>query len=653
MQMKQDRALNRISAAVKRYRHAMRSGDFDKAVAVANKLIVRIPGQGGPFACRAEAHFFAGKWQEAANDFGQAHLLDPDNPQFLVRFGDALESMGQREDAIMSYERALELDETNLEGLLGMGRALEALGRAREAASHILKAVSTYPDSARACHAAGRFMHYYGDRQDAAQFFAKSITNDPKLPNSYRVLASYLREATDYDGAIRLYDTLLQVLPDDPISLSERAHCLAHINDWESPGYADFDPATPEQLETGAVPFQFLPMEDDPANLLHRCKIYADRLLGGIRPTPLPRPSAHDRIRVGYFSADFHDHATMHLLAGMLESHDRSRFEICAYSFGPDRQDHMRARAIAAVDSFHDIRGMDDLTAAMFARSHELDIAVDLKGFTAGMRIGIFGHRVAPVQVTWLGFPGSTGAACMDAIIADDIVIPPELEQYYSERVINLPDCYQPNDQQRPIPDPAVTRASLGLPEDGVVFASFNNVYKISPAEFDIWMELLREVEGSVLWQLTGGAESVANLRKAAETRGVDPERLIFAPRLLQGPHLSRLAQADIFLDCFNCNAHTTASDALWAGVPVVTAPGRQFAARVAASLVSAAGTPETICESREAYRDCALRLARDPGARADLRERLIVGRQTSALFDTDRFTRNFEAALERLHTGG
>ena len=648
--MKPDRSLNRISTKLSLYRKAMKRREFDKAAKCATAVMRLMPDRPEIFLCRAEAHYCAGRMTEAANDFAQAHLLDPRNVHILVRFGQSLSTAGRHEDALTCHAHALDLDDGDLDALLGAGQALEALGRPRDAGGYYLKAVELYPESVHACHSAGSYLHRYGDRGDAAQFFAKALTNDPKIPQPYRVLAGYLREVNDFTGASKLYDALLMNVPDDPVGLAERAHCLAHINDWEAPGYAEFDPAHTALLENGAAPFQFLAAEDDPANLLMRTRPHARRLLAGIIPTPVAPHTDHDRIRIGYFSADFHDHATMHLLAGVLEAHDHSRFELYAYSFGPERQDHMRARVVAAMDHFHDLSGMDDRTAAMMARSHEIDIAIDLKGYTSGTRFGIFGHRVAPVQVTWLGFPGSTGAECMDVILADRVVIPPELEQFYSERVVALPDCYQPNDRARPLPDPGVTRTHAGLPEDAVVFASFNAVYKISPAEFDIWMELLREVEGSVLWQLAGNAESVANLRKAAEARGVDPARLIFAPRLRQAPHLSRLALADIFLDTFNCNAHTTASDALWAGVPVVTMPGRQFAARVAASLVTAAGTPETICDSREAYRDCALRLARDPHARSELRARLIAGRTTSALFDTERFTRNLEAAFATLH---
>ncbi|THH37328.1 tetratricopeptide repeat protein [Aliishimia ponticola] len=643
--MKPERSLAKISKPLSNYRTAMGSGDYRQAITFADTMIAQLPGHADLYACRAEARLRGGDAINAANDFAEAHNLQPDEPQYLVRFGDALDQAGERDGAESCFRRALQLDGDCLTALLGLGRVLEALGRPREAAPVILQAVRSFPDSALACHAAGRFLHIYGSKEDAIPFFRKAIENDPTLPDPYRVLANYLRETKHFDDAITLYNGLLEIVPGDAVGHSERAHCLAHINDWTDPGYANFDPGTPEQLQTSAGPFQFLALEDAPERLLERCKRYAHRMLGGITPAKV-KPTAHDRIRVGYFSADFHDHATMHLLAGMLEAHDRAAFELFAYSFGPDHDDTMRARAIAAVDHFHDISGMDDRSAAEFARAHELDIAIDLKGFTSGQRIAIFGHRVAPVQMTWLGFPGSTGADCMDVILADTVVIPPELAHAYSEKVVRMPQCYQPNDRARPLPDPALTRADVGLPEDAFVFCSFNSPYKISPAEFDIWMELLREIDGAVLWQLTGGDASSANLRKAAEARGVDPSRIIIAPRLDPGPHLSRVALADLFLDTFNCNAHTTASDALWAGVPVLTKPGRQFAARVAASLVTAAGTPETVCADTEAYRDTALALARDPERLAELKARLIAGRDTCALFDTERFTRDFESVL-------
>lgn len=634
-----------LGGALADFKKAMQEQRFDAALEHADAMIAIAPEQAAVSAARAEAYFRKGEFVRSADDFAKAHTLKPDDPEYLFRFGDALVRAGDRENAEACFLAALQRDPLHLNALLALGELCEMLGRPRETAQYVLEAVKHNPDSARACHVAGRFLHFYGDRAEASQFFVQAIKNDPKLPEPYRVLANYLRDANNMTDAVTMYDTLLLNVPDDAIARAERAHCLAYLNDWTTPGYTDFDPGTEAQLDTVSGPWMYLAMEDDAANLLRRCRTYAAKTLANVVETPVA-PRNNDKIRVGYFSADFHDHATMHLIAGVLEAHDKDAFEIVAFSFGPDLQDEMRDRAVAAVDTFIDISGMSDFAAAQLARQHDLDIAIDLKGFTANTRMGIFGHRVAPAQITWLGFPGPTGMTAMDYIIADAVVIPPELERHYSEKVIALPGSYQPNDRSRPLPDASLTRADVGLPQDAFVFASFNATYKLSPAEFDIWMDLLHQVEGSVLWQLDGGDTSCENLRRAAEARGIDPSRLIFAPRVKLAPHLSRLALADLFLDTFNCNAHTTASDALWAGVPVLTVQGEQFAARVAASLASAAGIPETICDSAAAYTATALELARDPARLSELRQRLIANRHSCSLFDTEGFARKLEDAL-------
>ena len=634
-------AMQRVAAI---HRH-MRGGNFTLAVAEASSLIDSEPHTASHWAMRAAAQLKLGQMSEAVADYAHVNALEPDNPDYLCAFGSALVAAGEGDSSEACFLRALQLDDTHLESLLAIGSLYEKTGRTPDASPYILKAVQTHPTSAPACHAAGRFLHHYGERSDAAQFFAQAIKNDPKLPEPYRVLAGYLREADDLLSAVAMYDALLVQLPDDQMTLAERAHCLSHMNDWNHPGYRDFDAASKGQLACGASPFLYLPLEDNPTNARKRSEKYARKLIGAIAAKPLTPPK-NDKLKIGYFSADFHDHATMHLIAGVLEAHDRSKVELFAYSYGPNLHDHMRARAVAAVDHFTDITDMDDYTAAHLAREHGLDIAIDLKGFTAGTRLRIFAHRAAPVQVSWLGYPGTTGAACMDYMIADDITVPDKMTRHYSETVIALPGCYQPNDRDRPLPDRTLQREDVGLPSDGFVFCSFNASYKLSPREFDIWMRLLREVPGSVLWQLDGGEVSRENLRKAAEDRDVDPARLIFAPRVSQAEHLGRMALADLFLDTFNCNAHTTASDSLWAGVPVLTVLGNQFAARVAASLCTAVGTPETICDSPESYATMALALAQDPAALAGLRQRLEDGRDTCALFDTVRFTRNLENAL-------
>ncbi|WP_168797772.1 tetratricopeptide repeat protein [Aliishimia ponticola] len=627
------------------YDQAMAEKRFAAAADTASQLIAQNPVEARFHAMRAEARIKAGKAHEALADMVQANALAPDTPDFLSTLGSLLLAHGDQSSGEACFQRALQLEPNHLMSALNLGRHFEKTGRAQDAERLFMQALVAHPESAAACHLTGRVLHFQGKREQAAALFLRAIENDPTLPEPYRILAAYLREAGDLKSAIGMYDALLRQCPDDLISVAERAHCLAHICDWNAPGYRDFTPGLPEMVTSGAAPFLFLAFEDDPAHQRIRSERYAKRLVGTISAAK-PAPPAHDKIRVGYFSADFHTHATMHLMAGMLEAHDRTRFELYAYSFGPDIQDAMRKRAVYAVDCFTDITGMSDYDAAALARAHGLDIAIDLKGFTGGTRPAIFAHRAAPVQIAWLGFPGTTGAKEIDYIIADKVVIPPKERRHYSEKILTLPGCYQPNDNTRPLPDPGVTRADVGLPAEGLVFCCFNGSYKISPVEFDIWMDLLREVDGSVLWLLDGGEVANTNLHRAAEASGIDYRRIIFAPKMKHDQHLSRTAHADLFLDTFNCNAHTTASDALWAGVPVLTLPGCQFAARVAASLVTAIGTPETVCDSVEQYRAKALDYARNPEKLAHLRQKLEAARQTAPLFDTEGFTRAFEDAL-------
>jgi predicted O-linked N-acetylglucosamine transferase (SPINDLY family) len=348
---------------------------------------------------------------------------------------------------------------------------------------------------------------------------------------------------------------------------------------------------------------------------------------------------------VAYLSADFHEHATAYLMAELFERHDRSRFEVTGVSWGPDIPSALRSRLIAGFERFVDVRGRNDREVARWLRAQEIDIAVDLKGYTHKTRMGIFAQRPAPVQATYLGFPGTLGAEYMDYVVADEVVIPGGEREHYAERVVYLPGSYQVNDGKRAIAERTPTRGELGLPERGFVFCSFNNNYKITPGMFDVWMRLLKGVEGSVLWLLEGNAAAPGNLRREAQARGVAGERLVFARRAPLAEHLARQRVADVFLDTLPCNAHTTASDALWAGLPVLTCLGGTFAGRVAGSLLRAVGLPELVTESAGEYEAKALALAREPEVLAAVRAKLAANRGTSALFDAGRFARHLEAA--------
>jgi protein O-GlcNAc transferase len=403
-------------------------------------------------------------------------------------------------------------------------------------------------------------------------------------------------------------------------------------------------------------PLIFVWLEDSPEQQFLRATRYAAEKFPSMSASPPKASVRPSKIRLGYFSAEFHDHAVMFQLARLFELHDRDRFSIHAFSFGPTRISPMRSRLTDAFDDFHEVAAMDSRAIADLARTEAIDIAIDLMGYTGRARTEIFAFRAAPVQMLYMGYPGTMGAPFFDYLVADPIVIPEEQRRYFAEKIICLPDSYQANDDQRRIAGTIPSRTDLGLPEQGFVFCCFNNPYKITPEEFDVWMRLLARVEESVLWLFQANASVEDNLRRSATARGVDPARLVFAERMPHTEHLARLSRADLFLDCFGCNAHATASDALWAGVPVLTVPGRGFAARVGASVTNSVGLHDMVVATREDYERLALELARNPARLADVKSRLAHNRTIMPLFDSERFTRHIESgftlAFDRYRAG-
>ncbi len=443
------------------------------------------------------------------------------------------------------------------------------------------------------------------------------------------------------DEACQSFEKALELKPGYAMALAETLYMKAHLCDWS--GIARGEELAQLALAGQVVPpFYMLPIDDDPARQLVYARNWAKERYGeGRAATFRPRkPGA--KIKLGYFSADFHNHATMCLMIRMLELHDKGRFEIHAFSYGPESDDPMRRRVLAAVDGFHEVAKLADQQIAELSRATGIDIAIDLKGFTETSRSGIFAHRPAAIAVNYLGFPSTMGADFIDHVIGDRIIIPEADQHFFAEKVAYLPNSYQVNDGARTVSDRIFTRAGLGLPEQGFVFASFNNNYKITPAEFDIWMRLLAKVEGSVLWLLQDNEWAAANLRREAEARGIDPARLVFAERAPNAEHLARQRCADLFLDTFKVNAHTTAADALWAGLPVVTKLGRSFVARVAGSLLDAVGLPELVTETPQAYEALALTLATNPAKLKAIGDKLAANRLTAPLFDTERYTARF-----------
>lgn len=481
--------------------------------------------------------------------------------------------------------------------------------------------------------------------------FTRALELNPGFLGAQLNRAHVLFELQRYAEAIPDYEALLARDPNHAYSAGNLVFCRLQCCDWSS--FESDRRMMLARLRAGQrvlPPVLSVALLDTAADQLTAAQIVSRDKFPPARPLWRGEIYRHDRIRVAYVSADFHAHATSMLMAGVFERHDRRRFETIAISFGRDDQSGLRGRVVNAFECFIDVRGKNDMEIAQRMRELEIDIAVDLKGYTSEARPTVFSLKPAPIQVNYLGFPGTMGAPFIDYIIADDVVVPDAHEAFYSEQVVRLPDTYQPNDRSRETADGAADRASAGLPEGGFVFCCFNNSYKIQPPVFDVWIRLLRDVPGSVLWLLEDNAAATRNLKREASSRGINPDRLVFAARMDLPEHLARHRLADLFLDTLPYNAHTTASDALWTGLPIVTCMGHTFAGRAAASLLRAAGLPELVTDTLADYEALALRLARDPSALAGLKSRLARTRDTMPLFDATRFARHLEAAYVTMH---
>jgi len=560
-------------------------------------------------------------------------------------------NQGRLSEAAAEAER-LVLDHPEnfvLHNFLGVVRA--ALNQSDRALVHYRRALEIKPDHAEAHYNLGLALQNQDDPEAAAASYRRAVGIKPDYADAHYNLGLALQKTGALDEAVASFARTLDIDPAFAKAREQKLHQQAHMCDW--PALQDAGEWIPKLGIDGASvsPFSMLAMEDDPARHRLRSERAAfDNFPGQPLPAVARPPERPDRLRIGYFSADFHNHATMYLMAKLFALHNREAFEVHAYSYGPDKQDEMRKRLVDTVDVFRDVRDICDEAAAHLAREDGLDIAIDLKGFTQGSRAGIFAYRPAPVQISYLGYPGTLGAPFMDYIVGDETVIPLDMEQHYCEKVIRLPHSYQVNDDTRTISDRAMTRAEFGLPDDGIVFCCFNSSYKIGPGEFEIWMRLLGQVDNSVLWLLKTNTWAAANLRRQAEIRGIDGRRLVFAERLPLDEHLARYRLADLFLDTFAYNAHTTGSDALWAGLPLVSKLGRGFAARVGGSLLNAVGLPELITQTPDAYEALALDLANDPGRLAEIRSTLAQNRSGAPLFDSGRFARNLEGAYRQAY---
>jgi len=598
--------------------------DFAGAETQLRAALDLAPGRASIMVNLSAALIAQEKYAEARTLAAQVTAAEPGNAQAWLNLGRCQEYEKQYAEALVSYERALACQPDYAEAWCSSGNVHKARQDFDKARAAYDKAIALQPNLAEALGNQAMLYLRLDRPADAVPMIARAIAAKPSLPYGYSI----------------------------------RMHAKAALCDWSS--YAEDCAALKDSVASGrgsVLPFTFIALPADAALQKQCATAYAaSKYPATGQPIPATRPREREKLRIGYFSTDLQEHAVGYLVAGLFEQHDRDGFEIHAFSFGAPAKDAMRQRLRAGVDHFHDVYASSDAETCELARSLGIDIAVDLTGYTRNERTGIFARHAAPLQVNWLGFPGTMGAPFMDYIIADATILPPEQFPQYSESVVHLPQTYQSTDNRRKISDRSFSRAELGLPEAGFVFCSFNNNYKITPDVFDVWMRLLQAVPGSVLWLMETSHGISDMLRGEAQRRGVAPDRLVFARRMEQAEHLARHRLADLFLDTFHYNAHTTASDALWAGLPVLTRMGKTFASRVAASLLRAGGLTELVTHSSEDYEAMALALATDRAQLHAFRQRLAATRDTCALFDTPRFTRGLEAAYRAMwqrHSAG
>ncbi|HEX5282372.1 MAG TPA: tetratricopeptide repeat protein [Micropepsaceae bacterium] len=626
---------------------AHQAGDVARAARLYGEILRLEPRQFMALQGLGILHYQSGQWEECERVMGLAIRANPSSGDCFFTRGCALQRLGRPAEALICFDQVIAFNPGHGDAHSNRGVALMTMNRLDEALESFTSALNIDGSNAAVWNNRGCVLVNLGRHGEAIPCFDNAIARQGGFAQAFVNRASAHAALKHYPAAIADFERTVEINPDFPYVTGHLAHYRMQACDWRH--FAEDTARIAEGIRAGkrvVLPFIHLALSDSPAGQFRCASIWTENDAPP-RPNPLWRGEIyrHDRIRLAYVSADFHAHATAALMAEIFERHDRRQFETTAISFGPDDATPMRARVQRAFDRFIDVRNASDLEIATLIRRLEIDIAVDLKGLTKDNRAGIFAHRPAPVQVSYLGYPGTMAAPYIDYLLADRTVVPEEQRAFYRERVVYLPDSYQAN-TARPISANAGTRADFGLPDQGFVFCCFNNSYKITPDVFAVWMRLLRAVRGSTLWLLEDNAGMRENLRREAETRGIASGRLVFAPRAAMDEHLARHRHADLFLDTQPYGAHTTASDALWAGVPVLTVEGATFPGRVAASLLRAARLPELITPDLAEYEAAALRLAWEPGTLGGIRTKLAATRAQMPLFDCERFTRHLESAF-------
>jgi protein O-GlcNAc transferase len=661
-----------------------RAGRLNEARKIYSEILIEDSRNANALHLSGLIAYQLGKFQEAARSIDAAISQAPTEAKYLSNRGNVAKAMGEHHQALRFYQRALESDPAFSDAHFNMGVLLQEMGDLSGAAESYQAILNKDAGNVDAGNNLGLVRMQEGNLDDAERLFKGSGRSQETLlnlailyerngrlqqseatyrnafavgqpkPEAFFNLGCLLDKRGKVAQAIEALEKALELEPNYSESKTTLRHQYMHACSWSK--LEALNTSIDDQAlrisgdgRTAETPFFSVVRSDDASANLAIAKSWASHIEERFKPLfdhgNRITQTSQKRLKIGYLSNDIQDHATAHLMGGLFAAHDRNRFSVNIYSYGPDDGSPHRQRIAETCDLFVDIRHLDFKTAAHRIHSDDVDILVDLKGWTRGHRLAICAHRPAPVQATYLGFPGSTGATFFDYAIVDRTVVPPTESAMFSETLAYLPHCYQANDGSQPIADNAVSRLDHSLPGEGIVFCCFNSPYKIEPEVFTLWMEILSGVPNSVLWLYDGNDVAQGNLRASAKQHGINPDRLVFAAHMPKDQHLRRMQLADLALDTWTCNGHTTTSDALWAGVPVIALEGRHFASRVSASCLIAVGMQDLIAGSPDEYRKLAVRIAHDEIVRTALKSRLWTNRNREPLFDTVGYTR----ALEKL----
>jgi protein O-GlcNAc transferase len=628
-------------------------GSFDSAADMFRRAAQIRPDLLDAHYNLALALSMAGRSKEAALSYETLLKINPQHAAARNNYAATLLQDGHAAEALQQYDLLVAAEPGNADLHNNRGMALQNLKRLAEAVLAYEKAVELRPDFAEAYVNRGNALAALRRYEEALQSFRQATARRPDFAEAHTNAGNILLSRGSFTGAVAEYDSALSMRPGDSETKSMRLYAKMHLCDWTDGAKDSAELAACIRQDMPVYPFVALAALGSASDQLRCARLFAKTRFAPSAP-PLWRGAMyrHDRIRVAYLSGDFREHAVGYLLPGLLERHDRSRFEVTALSFGSDQDSPLRRRLKNAVEHFVDVDEKTDQHIAELVRDRETAILVDLMGYTQNARTAILARRPAPLAVSYLGFLGTMGADFIDYVMADAIALPFDQQEHYRERIIHLPDCFLVNDDRLAIAANTPTRREESLPDSGFVFCSFNNTYKLTPQLFAIWMRILRIVDGSVLWLAESHPDTHANLLGEARRAGIDDSRLVFARRVPLDQHLARQRLADLFLDTTPYNAGATAAAALWSGVPVLTVLGHTFAGRMAASMLHGVGLPELITGSLDDYEALALKIAAEPALCAALKQKLAHNRSSCPLFDTARSTQAIEAAYTAMWRG-